>query len=65
MSKSLKNNRTFNDEYDYEYEDNNIEQRRKEDRERRKNRHKKDLELEELVEPVFESTSRNRKPSRN
>ena len=24
MSKSLKNDRTFNDEYDYEYEDNNI-----------------------------------------
>ena len=62
MSKSLKNHRTFNDEYDYEYEDNNIEQRRKEEKERRKNRHKKDLELEELVEPFNEPVTRNRKP---
>ncbi len=60
MSKSLKHDRFF-DEYEFEYEDN-IEQRRKEEKERRKNCHKKDLELEELVEPFNEPVTRNRKP---
>lgn len=59
MSKSLKHDRFF-DEFEFEHEDN-IEQRRKEEKERRKNCHKKDFELEELVEPFNESVNRNRK----
>lgn len=61
MSKSLKHDRFF-DEFDFEPHEDNIDKRRKEEKERRKNRHKKEVDLEELVEPAFESTSRNRKP---
>ena len=60
MGKSLKHDRYF-DEFDFEPHEDNIEQRRKEEKERRKNRHKKDLELEELVEPFNEPVNRNRK----
>jgi hypothetical protein len=60
LGKSLKHDRWF-DEFDFEPHEDNIEQRRKEEKERRRVRHKKELDLEEVTEPFHEPVNRNRK----